>query len=80
MTALANLGDNRPERVVIYVKSGTYNEIVEITLENVMFVGDGVDKTIITGSLNAADGTPTFNTATFGKSQIFMDLYNSWLY
>lgn len=34
---------------------------------NVMIVGDGMDSTIITGSLNVVDGSTTFNSATLGK-------------
>ncbi|GER57508.1 plant invertase/pectin methylesterase inhibitor [Striga asiatica] len=45
--ALGRLGQNRPERVVVYVKSGVYREKVEIgrDLKNIMFIGDGIDKT-----------------------------------
>ncbi|KAJ6333736.1 hypothetical protein OIU77_009588 [Salix suchowensis] len=32
--------------------------------KNVMLVGDGMDSTIITGSLNVVDGSTTFNSAT----------------
>lgn len=34
---------------------------------NVMFVGDGKGKTVITGGKNFAQGTTTFHTASFGK-------------
>ncbi|PIN03274.1 Pectinesterase [Handroanthus impetiginosus] len=68
--AVARLGQNRPERVVVYVKSGVYKEKVEIGsyLKNVMFVGDGMDKTIVTGNQNVEDGATTMNSATFGIS------------
>ncbi|KAK4476508.1 hypothetical protein RD792_015664 [Penstemon davidsonii] len=70
VAALARLGHNRPERVVIYVKSGTYNEKVEIGSDpkNLMFVGDGMDQTIVTGNHNVQDGSTTMNSATFGVS------------
>ncbi|KAJ8748967.1 hypothetical protein K2173_013405 [Erythroxylum novogranatense] len=57
-------------RIIIHVKAGVYNEQVEIGehLRNVMLVGDGMDKTIVTGSKNYVDGYPTHNTATFGVS------------
>ena len=69
VAALGRLGGNRPERAVVYVKSGVYKEKVEIgrDLKNVMFVGDGIDKTVVTGSQNVQDGATTFNSATFGK-------------
>ncbi|XP_077240883.1 pectinesterase 3-like [Tasmannia lanceolata] len=55
------------ERFVIYVKEGEYVEkvVVDKAHWNVMLVGDGQNKTIISGSLNFIDGTPTFATATF---------------
>ncbi|XAR63189.1 Pectinesterase, partial [Bertholletia excelsa] len=68
--ALARMGRGRPERVIIYVKAGVYNERVEIgkKMKNVMMVGDGVDKTIITGDQNVVDGASTLSSATFGVS------------
>lgn len=59
---------NRPERTIIYVKSGVYHENVEIkkNLKNLMFVGDGMDKTIVTGNKNVPDGSTTYGSATFG--------------
>ncbi|XP_062174850.1 pectinesterase 2-like [Alnus glutinosa] len=51
-------------RYVIYVKAGTYKENVEIKLKNIMLVGDGIGKTIITGSKSVGGGATTFNSAT----------------
>ncbi|RWR85122.1 pectinesterase [Cinnamomum micranthum f. kanehirae] len=58
--------DNSKTRYVIYVKKGTYKEKVDVgkTKKNIMIAGDGMDATIITGSLNFIDGTTTFNSAT----------------
>uniref|UniRef100_A0A2P2P1J2 pectinesterase n=1 Tax=Rhizophora mucronata TaxID=61149 RepID=A0A2P2P1J2_RHIMU len=56
-------------KFVIRVKQGVYEEIVRVPLEkkNVVFLGDGMGKTVITGSLNAGQpGVSTFNTATVG--------------
>ena len=66
--AVASAPDNGKTRYVIYVKKGTYKENVEIGKKktNVMLVGDGMDATIITGSLNFIDGTTTFKSATVG--------------
>ncbi|EXB88454.1 Pectinesterase/pectinesterase inhibitor [Morus notabilis] len=64
--AVAAVPDNSKTRFTIYVKKGTYKENVEIgkKKKNVMLVGDGMDSTIITGSLNVIDGSTTFNSAT----------------
>uniref|UniRef100_A0A803P2R3 Pectinesterase n=1 Tax=Cannabis sativa TaxID=3483 RepID=A0A803P2R3_CANSA len=51
-------------RFVIYVKSGTYKENIEIKKNNIMLVGDGIGKTIITGSKSVGGGSTTFNSAT----------------
>ncbi|XP_031269633.1 pectinesterase 2 [Pistacia vera] len=53
-------------RYVIYIKAGTYNENIEVgsKLTNIMFVGDGIGKTIITGSKSVGGGASTFNSAT----------------
>ncbi|PIA50113.1 hypothetical protein AQUCO_01300687v1 [Aquilegia coerulea] len=65
--ALDQRNQNHHHRVVIYVKSGVYSENVEIkrNMKNVMFVGDGIDKTIVTGNRNVKDGATTYNSATF---------------
>ncbi|KAL8229383.1 hypothetical protein R6Q57_014283 [Mikania cordata] len=42
-----------------------------------MMIGDGMDSTIVTGSKNVVDGTPTFQSATFavfGKGFIARDM------
>ncbi|PWA79425.1 pectinesterase, catalytic [Artemisia annua] len=62
-----NLGGKEP--FVILIKEGVYDEIVRIPLEksNVMFIGEGIGKTLITGSLNfGLLGINTYNTATVG--------------
>ncbi|CAL9164751.1 probable pectinesterase/pectinesterase inhibitor 46 [Musa acuminata AAA Group] len=77
--ALAAVPKKSRKRTVIYVKKGVYKENVKVdkTLWNVMMVGDGKAATIITGSRNVVDGTPTFQTATlavFGKGFIARDM------
>ncbi|XP_061999263.1 probable pectinesterase/pectinesterase inhibitor 36 [Rosa rugosa] len=70
VAALARMGHRRPPRAIIYVKSGVYNEKVEIGghMKNVMLVGDGMDRTVITGSRSVVDGDSTLTSATFGVS------------
>ncbi|XP_058086501.1 pectinesterase 2-like [Magnolia sinica] len=54
-------------RFVIYVKAGVYKENVVIgnNMDNIMFVGDGIGKTIVTGSKSVGGGSTTFDSATF---------------
>ncbi|KAF3776680.1 putative pectinesterase/pectinesterase inhibitor 13 [Nymphaea thermarum] len=65
--ALAGMPKKRSGRYVIFVKAGVYDEMVTVEKDmvNVTMYGDGSRKTIITGSKNFIDGTPTFRTATF---------------
>ncbi|XP_051125186.1 pectinesterase 2 [Andrographis paniculata] len=53
-------------RYVIHVKQGTYRENVDIgkNIKNIMLVGDGIGKTIITGSRSVDGGSTTFKSAT----------------
>ncbi|KAL9665245.1 hypothetical protein QQ045_020659 [Rhodiola kirilowii] len=51
-------------RFVIHVKAGVYNENVQIKNKNIMLLGDGIGKTIITGSKSVGGGSTTFNSAT----------------
>ncbi|CAN4078514.1 unnamed protein product [Withania somnifera] len=65
--ALGVVPEKSKKRFVIYVKKGVYVENVRVEKKkwNVMMIGDGMDATIVSGSLNFVDGTPTFQTATF---------------
>lgn len=76
------MGRRRLERLVIHVKAGVYNERVEIgrNLRHLMFVGDGMDKTIVTGSRNVVDGATTLSSATFGNSYSLMYFLKSMSY
>ncbi|GJU11264.1 pectinesterase 2-like protein, partial [Tanacetum coccineum] len=53
-------------RYVIHVKAGVYKENIEVgkKLKNIMLLGDGIGKTIITGSKSVGGGTTTFKSAT----------------
>ncbi|KAF8780614.1 hypothetical protein HU200_001214 [Digitaria exilis] len=48
---------------VVYIKAGLYNEFVEINKSNITLVGEGADKTVISGSRCNADGHETADTA-----------------
>ncbi|OIW18170.1 hypothetical protein TanjilG_31290 [Lupinus angustifolius] len=55
------------KKFVIYIKEGVYKETVKVPLEkrNVVFLGDGIGKTVITGSANAGQvGVSTYTSAT----------------
>ncbi|WCJ29064.1 Plant invertase/pectin methylesterase inhibitor superfamily [Euphorbia peplus] len=55
------------KRFVINIKAGTYDEIVRVPLDrtNIVFIGDGIGKTIITGKMAVGPvGVFTYNTAT----------------
>lgn len=65
--AVGKIPKKSESRFVIHVKEGEYveNVILDKSKWNVMIYGEGKDKTIVSGSLNFVDGTPTFSTATF---------------
>ncbi|GAB4830933.1 hypothetical protein Ancab_004961 [Ancistrocladus abbreviatus] len=78
--AIASVPQNSKTRYVIHVKKGVYKENVQIgkNMKNVMLVGDGMDLTVITGSLNVVDGSTTFNSATIaavGDGFIAQDMW-----
>ncbi|KAI3901599.1 hypothetical protein MKW92_045567 [Papaver armeniacum] len=52
---------------LIYIKSGVYQEYVDIVKNkrNIMMIGDGINKTIITGDRSVGGGSTTFRSATF---------------
>ncbi|XP_074573051.1 putative pectinesterase/pectinesterase inhibitor 45 [Curcuma longa] len=65
--ALAKMPARYQGRYVIYIKTGVYEEQVNVTknMVDVTMYGDGPTNTIVTGSKNFIDGTRTFLTATF---------------
>ncbi|KAI3766336.1 hypothetical protein L2E82_16390 [Cichorium intybus] len=68
--AMAKVPMKSKNRFVIYIKEGEYleNVVLNKSYWNVMIYGDGMDKSIVSGSLNRIDGVGTFNTATLGVS------------
>ncbi|CAN4104691.1 unnamed protein product [Withania somnifera] len=67
--ALKTVPPNNAQPYVIFIKAGIYNEIVQITntMKNVVFIGEGTNKTKITGNKNYLDGLPIYLTATVCK-------------
>ena len=58
------------KKFVIRIKAGVYEETVRIPLakKNVVFLGDGIGKTVITGSSNVGRlGMTPYTMATVGK-------------
>ncbi|KAJ0244445.1 pectinesterase/pectinesterase inhibitor 21 [Hirschfeldia incana] len=51
---------------VVHIKAGIYKEYVQVnrSMTHLVFIGDGPDKTIISGSKNYKDGITTYRTAT----------------
>ncbi|ESQ40406.1 hypothetical protein EUTSA_v10013108mg [Eutrema salsugineum] len=77
--ALEEVEEKNEKRTIIYVKKGVYLENVRVEKKkwNVVMVGDGQSKTIVSAGLNFIDGTPTFQTATFavfGKGFMARDM------
>ncbi|RWW47285.1 hypothetical protein BHE74_00046745 [Ensete ventricosum] len=64
--AVAAAPNNTKTRFVIYIKAGSYFENVEVTKnkKNLMFMGDGIGKTVVKASRNVVDGWTTFRSAT----------------
>ncbi|KAL0332680.1 UNVERIFIED_CONTAM: putative pectinesterase/pectinesterase inhibitor 64 [Sesamum calycinum] len=64
-----NAAPTNGKRFVIRIKAGVYEETVRVALEkkNVVLLGDGMGKTVITGSMNVGQpGVSTYNSATVG--------------
>ncbi|CAL0305434.1 unnamed protein product [Lupinus luteus] len=58
-------------RFIIYIRAGRYEEHnlkVGRKKTNLLFIGDGKGKTVITGGKNFLNGTTTFRTASFAAS------------
>ncbi|KAJ9545843.1 hypothetical protein OSB04_025550 [Centaurea solstitialis] len=55
-------------RFIIYIRRGVYRENLEIgnDLKNIMFLGDGLRYTIITGDRSVGGGFTTYSSATVG--------------
>ena len=56
------------KRRIVRIKAGVYRETVQVPINktNLMFLGDGRRKTIITASRSVVDGITAFRSATVG--------------
>ncbi|TKY68434.1 pectinesterase/pectinesterase inhibitor 47 [Spatholobus suberectus] len=52
---------------LVYAREGNYEEYVTVPIQkkNILLIGDGINKTCITGNHNVVDGWTTFNSSTF---------------
>ncbi|XP_023728573.1 probable pectinesterase/pectinesterase inhibitor 61 [Lactuca sativa] len=69
--AIKKAPENSNRRFIIYVKAGRYEEKelkVGRKKTNLMFIGDGMGKTVITGGVSVADNVTTFHTASFAAT------------
>ncbi|CAH8361601.1 unnamed protein product [Eruca vesicaria subsp. sativa] len=64
--ALKNVPKKKNTTFVVYIKAGTYQEYVQInkSMTHLVFIGDGPEKTVISGSKNYKDGVTTYRTCT----------------
>ncbi|XP_028781914.1 pectinesterase [Neltuma alba] len=64
--AVAAAPNSTKTRFVIHIKAGAYFENVDVIKKktNLMFVGDGIGKTVVKASRNVVDGWTTFQSAT----------------
>ncbi|EEF49914.1 putative pectinesterase/pectinesterase inhibitor 22 [Ricinus communis] len=68
--ALNEAPNHSNRRYIIYVKQGIYRENIDMKKKktNIMLVGDGIGKTVVTGNRNFMQGWTTFRTATVAVS------------
>nr|GMD53721.1 probable pectinesterase/pectinesterase inhibitor 61 [Ipomoea batatas] len=69
--AIKKVPEHSTRRIVIYIKAGTYDEAnlkVGKKKTNVMIVGDGKGKTVISGGRSVAEQFTTFHTASFAAT------------
>lgn len=76
--ALKAVAKKSEKRFVVYVKKGEYLENIDLDKNtwNVMIYGDGMTETVVHGSRNFIDGTPTFETATFGNLLTCLNIFS----
>ncbi|KAL8531012.1 hypothetical protein ACS0TY_007863 [Phlomoides rotata] len=64
--ALSVAPNNSNTRFVIYIKTGAYFEYIEVVRKkmNIMFLGDGIGRTLVKGNRSVVDGWTTFQSST----------------
>ncbi|CAH2044517.1 unnamed protein product [Thlaspi arvense] len=64
--ALQNVPKKRNATFVLHIKEGIYKEFVQVnrTMPDLVFIGDGPEKTVISGDKNFKDGITTYRTTT----------------
>ncbi|KAI9080376.1 hypothetical protein K1719_037770 [Acacia pycnantha] len=67
LSAAPNKSSSSKGYFLIYVAAGVYEEYVSIDKKKtyLMMIGDGINRTIITGNRSHGDGCQTFRSATF---------------
>ncbi|KAL5738560.1 hypothetical protein ACOSP7_031321 [Xanthoceras sorbifolium] len=83
--AIKKAPENSNRRTIIYVRAGKYEEnIIKVgrKKKNLMFIGDGKGKTVISGGKNVQQGLTTYHTASFaatGEGFIARDItFENW--
>ncbi|XP_044473291.1 probable pectinesterase/pectinesterase inhibitor 61 [Mangifera indica] len=84
--AIKKVAENSKRRTIIYVRAGRYEEGSTIKVgrkkKNVMLLGDGKGKTVISGGKSVQDNITTFHTASFaatGSGFIVRDItFENW--
>ncbi|XVF53399.1 hypothetical protein PTKIN_Ptkin05aG0096500 [Pterospermum kingtungense] len=69
--AIKKAPEHSSRRIIIYVKAGRYEEdILKVGRKkiNLMFIGDGKGKTVITGGKSVSQKMTTFHTASFAAT------------
>ncbi|CAI5513764.1 unnamed protein product [Closterium sp. Naga37s-1] len=57
-------------RFVIFIRAGTYHESIIFRNKGLIMVGEGSDRTIITGDKSAGSGSTTYRSATIGAHSV----------
>lgn len=78
--ALQNVPKKKNVTFVVHIKTGVYKEFVQVnrSMPDLVFIGDGPDKTVITGEKSFQDGITTYRTATVGNDSYDIS-YLPWL-
>ncbi|CAA7015868.1 unnamed protein product [Microthlaspi erraticum] len=64
--ALMHVPKKKNTTFVVYIKAGIYQEYVQVnkSMTHLVFIGDGAEKTVITGNKSYKDGITTYRTCT----------------